>query len=53
MYLSGTEALDTGMKAALGVFVHGLAGDLAEDALGKRGMTARDIIRFLPEILKR
>lgn len=53
MYLSGSEAADTGLKAALGVYIHGLAGDLAEDALGKRGMTARDIIRFLPEILIR
>lgn len=53
MYLSGQNTQTAGMKAALGVFIHGAAGDLAQDTLGKRGMTARDIIRFLPEILKR
>ena len=39
-------------KAALGVYIHGLAGDAAADHLGSRGMTARDINEFLPEILK-
>ena len=32
----------------LGVFLHGLAGDLARDIHGPRGMTATDIVRSIP-----
>ena len=34
--------------ARLGVHIHGLAGDLAADALGQVSMTASDLIDFLP-----
>ena len=34
--------------ALLGVFIHGLAGDLAAKELSKEAMTAGDLIRFLP-----
>ncbi|MGF1578010.1 MAG: NAD(P)H-hydrate dehydratase [Gemmataceae bacterium] len=34
--------------AQLGVYVHGLAGDLARDALGEVSMTSADILDFLP-----
>lgn len=37
--------------AVLGVYLHGLAGDFAEKSLGQLGMTAADLIRFLPPAL--
>ena len=33
----------------LGMFIHGLAGDLAAEKLGKECIVASDIIRFLPK----
>jgi NAD(P)H-hydrate epimerase len=38
-----------GEAALLGVYLHGLAGDLAAAALSKEAMTARDIITFLSQ----
>ncbi|MDY3919337.1 MAG: NAD(P)H-hydrate dehydratase [Candidatus Limivivens sp.] len=38
--------------AILGVYIHGLAGDLAREQSGARGMLAGEIIEALPEILK-
>jgi ADP-dependent NAD(P)H-hydrate dehydratase / NAD(P)H-hydrate epimerase len=37
--------------AVLGCYVHGLAGDLARDEFGSRGMIAGDILAMLPEAL--
>ena len=34
---------------ALAVYLHGLAGDLASDAVGEHSLVATDLVRFLPE----
>jgi NAD(P)H-hydrate epimerase len=34
--------------ARLGVYLHGLSGDLAAAEMGQQSMTARDLIRYLP-----
>ncbi|MGC3972093.1 MAG: NAD(P)H-hydrate dehydratase [Pirellulales bacterium] len=38
--------------ARLGVFVHGLAGDLAAADLGMPGLIAGDLVRYLPQALR-
>lgn len=51
-----TGLLARGYKQAdacmLGMYVHGLAGDLAARSLGMESLIAGDIIRFLPEAFK-
>ncbi|MBQ7419458.1 MAG: NAD(P)H-hydrate dehydratase [Prevotella sp.] len=37
----------------LGVYLHGLAGDLAARELGEESLIAEDIVRFLPRAFKR
>lgn len=39
--------------AALGVYIHGLAGDAAKDLCGSRGMMAGDIARGVGAVLKK
>ena len=36
----------------LGIYLHGLAGDLAADALGEESVMASDIIAYLPAAFK-
>ncbi|MFT3885282.1 MAG: NAD(P)H-hydrate dehydratase [Flavobacteriales bacterium] len=39
--------------ALLGVYLHGMAGDLAAEQLGMAGMTSSDLARHLPQAWKR
>ncbi len=46
----GLSPLDA---ARLGVYLHGLAGDLAAEQLGQESLVASDLVQFLPEAFKR
>ena len=35
------------------VYLHGLAGDAARDALGEQSVIATDLVRYLPEAIRR
>jgi NAD(P)H-hydrate epimerase len=37
---------------AIGMYVHGLAGDMAAERVGKESLMASDIIKFLPKAFK-
>ena len=39
-------------SARMGVFIHGLCGDLLKDSIGQDGVMAQDILNYLPKTLK-
>ncbi|HEV2971917.1 MAG TPA: NAD(P)H-hydrate dehydratase, partial [Pirellulales bacterium] len=47
------QSLEPFDAAQLGAYLHGLAGDLAADALGQVSIIASDLIRYLPEAFQR
>ena len=53
MYRNDKNPPSQAKSAALGVYLHGLCGDIAAKNTGKHSMTARDIIRALPEAFER
>ncbi len=46
------QGLEPWDAARLGVYVHGLAGDLAAEALGQVSMIARDLVDYLPSAFR-
>ena len=42
------QGLDRSQAAQLGVYLHGLAGDLARDELGEVSLIASDLLQYLP-----
>jgi NAD(P)H-hydrate epimerase len=46
------QGLEPYEAARLGVYLHGLAGDLAAKDLGETSLIASDIVRYLPQALK-
>jgi hydroxyethylthiazole kinase-like uncharacterized protein yjeF len=46
------QGMDLDEAAVAGVYLHGMAGDLAAEELGKYSMVASDIIKYLPKAFK-
>jgi NAD(P)H-hydrate epimerase len=46
------QGLESEPAAAAGVFLHGLAGDLARDQMGEYGLIARDIANMVALAIK-
>jgi NAD(P)H-hydrate epimerase len=46
------QGLNNFDAAVLGVYIHGLAGDIAAENLGQTSLIATDIIDALPEAFK-
>ena len=46
------QGLEPFAAAQLGVYLHGLAGDLAKAELGEASMIASDLLTYLPHALR-
>ena len=46
------QGLDSFAAAQLGVYLHGLAGDLARDDIGEVGLIASDLLLYLPRAVR-
>ena len=45
------QGISSEKAAALGVYLHGLAGDIASEALGMPGLIASDVLKAVPEAI--
>ena len=45
------QGISSESAAALGVYLHGLAGDIAAEALGMHGLIASDVLKAVPQAL--
>lgn len=46
------QGYDTGRAALMGVYIHGLAGDLSAEKFGQIAMTSGDLVEMLPQAWK-
>lgn len=46
------QGIDPAMAAVIGVYCHGLAGDMAAREIGDRGVVASDVIKRLPAAIR-
>jgi NAD(P)H-hydrate epimerase len=46
------QAYDPEVALRLGVYLHGLAGDLAAEDLSYEGLISTDIVNYLPKAFK-
>ncbi len=46
-----TQGIASETAAALGVYLHGLAGDIAAEALGRHGLIASDVLKAVPQAI--
>ena len=45
------QGISSESAAALGVYLHGLAGDIAAERLGMHGLTASDVLKAVPQTI--
>ena len=50
-YLDAVNGNYENSGITMAVYIHGLCGDIAREKKGSHGMTAKDMIEALPEVL--